>query len=323
VQIQLAVAAIALAISAALGWVLVRIGLRPLRSVERTALAIADHGDVTSEVPGADQPTEIGHLAAALNTMLGRIRDAFTERDATENELRRSEERMRRFVADASHELRTPLAAVAAYAELFDRGARDHPEDLDRAMRGITAETARMTELVQELLLLARLDEGPSDGAVAVDLSEIVLDAVGAARAVDPSRPIHVDMTDVVSVQGDPTRLRQVVDNLLANVRTHTDAGTTATVVLTSDSHGATLTVSDDGPGMSATDAARIFERFFRADPSRSRSSGGTGLGLSIVRSIVESHGGDITVATEPGAGLAVTIHLPPHDAPPTPGREP
>jgi two-component system, OmpR family, sensor kinase len=162
VTIEVIVTAVSLLAAAALGWVLVRVGLRPLREVERTALAIASGGDLDREVPGGDRPTEVGRLAAALNTMLGRIRYAFSERDAKERALEESEARMRRFVADVSHELRTPLAAVTAYTELFERGARDHPDDLERALRGIGLEANRMGELVEELLLLARLDEGRS-----------------------------------------------------------------------------------------------------------------------------------------------------------------
>jgi signal transduction histidine kinase len=310
VEIELVVAAVALLVAGIIGWFLVRIGLKPLQRVEQTALQIAD-GDLDRVVPGADQPTEVGHMATALNTMLGRIRDAFSERDSTEEALRHSEEKMRQFVADVSHELRTPLAAVSAYTELFGRGLRDHPADLERAMRGIDLEAARMHELVEELLLLARLDEGRQLAQVRVDLNEVVFEAISAARAMDPGHPITLRASDVIVMSGDPGRMRQVIDNLLANVRTHTPIGTTTAIALDARCGKAVVTISDDGPGMSTANADRIFERFYRADASRSRSSGGSGLGMAIVQAIVEAHRGTISVRTAPDAGLTVTISLP------------
>jgi two-component system OmpR family sensor kinase len=311
ITIEAIVAAVALLFAGGVGWLLVHVGLRPLRQVEATALRIADQGDLDQQVPGVGRATEIGRLATALNTMLTRIRGAFAERDAKELALQSSEQRMRRFVADVSHELRTPLAAVAAYAELFDRGARDHPEDLERALRGIGLESARMRELVEELLLLAHLDEGRPLSRSRVDLNEIVVDAIGAARAVSAEWPISLRVAEVVVVDGDPSRLRQVVDNLLANVRTHTPAGTPTSIVLRADGEVGVMRVADSGPGMSADHAAHVFERFFRADPSRSRSSGGAGLGMAIVQAVVEAHDGRISIDTAPGAGLAITIELP------------
>ena len=311
--IEVIVAAIALIVAGLVGWFMVRIGLRPLQRVERTALLIAAAGDLDHDVPGADRQNEMGQLALALNTMLERIRGAFAERDSTEEELRESEERMRRFVADVSHELRTPLAAVSAYTELFERGARDRPEDLARAMRGINVETGRMHELVEELLLLARLDEGRPLARRQVDVSEIVVEAIAAARAVSSAWPIALKVSDVVTVDGDAGRLRQVVDNLLTNVRTHTPAGTKTAIVLAATATSATITIEDDGPGMSPEQAAHIFERFYRADASRSRSSGGSGLGMAIVHAIVEAHGGTIEVRSANSAGLRITIELPLH----------
>jgi two-component system OmpR family sensor kinase len=278
--------------------------------VEATALRIADGGDLDQEVPGGRSSTEIGRLAGALNTMLERIRQAFAERDAKELALQTSEQRMRQFVADVSHELRTPLSAVSAYAELFDRGARDHPDDLERALHGIGLEAARMRELVEELLLLAHLDEGRPLRLTPVDLGEVVVEAVGAARAVSPDWPISVRMNDLVVVDGDASRLRQVIDNLLANVRTHTPIGTTATIELRTAEQWGVVTVRDNGPGMSAEAAAHVFERFYRSDPSRSRSSGGAGLGMAIVHALVEAHQGRITVAAAPDAGTTITIEL-------------
>jgi len=314
VTIELIVAGIALIAAALLGWLLVGVGLRPLREVERTTLAIASGGDLDHEVPGADGSTEVGRLAAAMNTMFGRIRAAFAERDAKERALAESEARMRRFVADVSHELRTPLAAVTAYTELFERGARDRPDDLERALRGIGIEAARMRELVEELLLLAHLDEGRPLELRRIDLVEIVVDAITAARAVSPDWPISLRVDDVVTIDGDASRLRQVMDNLLANVRTHTPAGTTTSVRVGSRDGQAEIVVADDGPGMSAEQSARVFERFFRADPSRSRLSGGAGLGMAIIEALVAAHGGRIGVDTAPGQGVRVTILLPRHD---------
>ncbi len=311
VVIESFVAAAALLVAAAIGWVLVRVGLRPLLRVEQTALLIADGGDLDHDVPGSDRTTEIGRLARALNTMLERIRGAFAERDATERALRDSEERMRRFVADVSHELRTPLAAVSAYAELFERGARDHPADLERALRGIEIESARMRELVEELLLLAHLDEGRPLANARLDLNEITVDAISAARAVSPEWPIVLRAASLVIIDGDSSRIRQVIDNLLANVRTHTPAGTSTVVALDTRDGRGVITVSDNGPGMTADEAAHVFERFYRADPSRSRSSGGAGLGMAIVDALVRAHRGVIQLDTAPGRGVTVTISLP------------
>jgi signal transduction histidine kinase len=313
ITIEVIVAAASLIAAAVLGWLLVRVGLRPLREVEQTALVIASGGDLDHEVPGGDRPTEVGRLASALNTMLGRIREAFTERDAKERALEESEAKMRRFVADVSHELRTPLAAVTAYAELFERGARDRPDDLERALRGISLEAGRMGELVEELLLLAHLDEGRPLERRRIDLVEVVVDAIAAARAVTSDWPITLRVDDVVMIDGDASRLRQVMDNLLANVRTHTPAGTTTAVQIGVRDELATVVVADDGPGMTAEQSARVFERFFRADPSRSRQSGGAGLGMAIVDALVAAHDGRIAVDTAPGRGVRITVLLPRH----------
>jgi two-component system OmpR family sensor kinase len=292
------------------GWWMVRVGLRPLAEVEETAVAIAE-GDLERRVPGANPNTEVGQLAQALNVMLGRIEDAFAARDATEAELRRSEERLRRFVADASHELRTPVAAVAAYAELFDQGAQTHPEDLPRVMSGIRAETARMADLVQDLLLLARLDEGRPLERKPVELVQLAGMAVDAATAVGPAWPAKVVAERPVEVEGDAARLRQVLDNLLANVRAHTPPGTMATVRLSERDGEAVIEVSDNGPGLSPELAGRVFERFFRADPSRSRQHGGSGLGLAIVAAIVGAHSGRVEADLGPEGGALFRVLLP------------
>jgi len=315
IVIETVVAAVALLVAAAVGWTLVHVGLRPLRAVEATALSIAEDGNLDQVVPGTNESNEVGRLARALETMLATIRQAFADRDAKELALQTSEQRMRQLVADVSHELRTPLAAVAAYTELIERGARERPEDLERALRGIGLEAARMGALVEELLLLARLDEGRSLERSRVDINEIVVDAVAAAHSVSHEWPISLRVSDLVVINGDPSRLRQVVDNLLANVRTHTPPATSISIELTIEGNHGVIVFSDNGPGMTKDQAAHIFERFYRADPSRSRSSGGAGLGMSIVNALVTAHDGRIHVDTAPGAGLTITIDLPLADA--------
>ena len=234
----------------------------------------------------------MGRLGGALNTMLGQIEEAFDERTASEN-------RLRRFIADASHELRTPLAAVRAYAELFDRGARERPDDLERSMNGIQRESRRMGLLVDDLLLLARLDQGRPLERKPVELEDVASDAVEAARTLDPGREIELDAPVSVEVQGDRERLRQILDNLLANVRAHTPAR------LGGHRPGAERwrLRGDRGrrrrPGLSDEQLSHAFERFYRGDSSRSRDAGGAGLGLAIISAIAESHGGSATVVNE------------------------
>jgi len=308
--VELAVTGGALVAAAAVGWWLVRVGLRPLADVEATAAAIAE-GELDRRVPGDTATTEVGRLARALNVMLGRIQDAFAARDATEAELRVSDERLRRFVADASHELRTPLAAVAAFAELFERGADERPDDLARVMTGIRSETGRMGHLLEDLLLLARLDEGRPLEREPVDLTGLAAEAVETASAVGPEWPVQLDADGPVTVVGDPARLRQVLDNLLSNVRSHTPPGTTARVRVTGGPEEAVVEVTDNGPGLSEDEAARVFERFYRADPSRSRQFGGAGLGLGIVAAIVAAHGGQVSAEGTPGHGATFTVRLP------------
>jgi two-component system, OmpR family, sensor kinase len=304
VYVEMAVTGGALFAAALIGWWLVRVGLRPLREVEQTADAIAE-GELDRRVDEGRPGTEVGRLARAFNAMVTRIESAFAERDATEDELRRSEARLRRFVADASHELRTPLSAVAGYAELFDRGAADRPEDLSRVVKGIRAETDRMGVLVSDLLLLARLDEGRPLDRHPVELVSLAAEALDAARAAGPDWPVVLEAEKPVEVQGDAARLRQVVDNLLTNVRSHTPPRTRAVLRVSEADGEAVVEVEDEGSGLSDGQAAQVFERFFRADASRSRQHGGTGLGLAIVSAIVAAHGGRVEVGepTHDGAG--------------------
>lgn len=290
--------------AAALGVWLVRLGLRPLADIEATAASITG-GDMSRRVEHADQRTEVGRLGSSLNVMLDRLDVAFAEQRA-------SEQRVRRFVADASHELRTPVAAVRAYAELYRRGADQHPEDLARLLARIEQEAARMGVLVDDLLLLTRLDEGRPLDRSPVDLGAVADEAVSAARVLDPERPVEVEVEGSVEVLGDRDRLRQVVDNLLANVRAHTPPASPVTVRVVCDGDGpAVLEVADRGPGLDPEQAAHVFERFYRADAARARDSGGAGLGLSIVAAIAAAHGGEAFVDTRNGGGSVFRVRLP------------
>ena len=293
--IELIVTAAVLAALVALALWIIRVGLRPLRAIEAAAAAITA-GDLSRRVEHPDPQTEVGRVGSALNTMLDRIEA--------------SDRRLRRFVADASHELRTPLAAVRAYAELFSRGAATRPEDLERSMSGITREAERMTVLVDDLLLLARLDEGRPLEREPVDLAALTREAVDAARVVEPDRPIELSV-EPATVTGDEARLRQVLDNLLANARAHTPAGTPVSVELRRSDGRAELTVTDHGPGLTEEQASRAFERFYRADSSRARASGGAGLGLSIVSAVTKALGGTSEVRPTAGGGATFVITLP------------
>jgi two-component system OmpR family sensor kinase len=325
--VELAVTAAAVVVALIGGLWLVRLGLRPLRDMELTAESIAA-GNLTERVPGENDTTEVGRLARTLNLMLSRIESAFSARLASEGRLRASEQRLRRFVADASHELRTPIAAISAYAELFGRGASEQKEDLERLMGGIRHETTRMEHLVADLLLLARLDEGRPMEQQSVDLVALCAEAVQTAATVGPEWPVTFEASRPIEVMGDATSLRQVVDNLLGNVRAHTPPGTTARVRVDSDETGAVITVADDGPGMDPEEAEHVFERFYRSDPSRSRTHGGAGLGLSIVGAIVTAHGGTVAARGDAASGATFIVHLPtasaePVSPPDTPGDSP
>lgn len=303
VRVLVVISAVALAAAAAASWWLIRRGLRPVDRMVDTAAAIAA-GDLSRRVPGGDPRTELGRLGHALNEMLHQIEEGIRARAATEA-------RLRRFVADAAHELRTPLTSLRGYAELYRQGAIPDDAGVANAMGRIEAEGGRMARLVDDLLLLARLDQHRALETTPVDVGAMVREAVADFRAVAPDRPITEHDDGDAVVQGDRTRLRQIVDNLLANARTHTPPGTTVHVDVTRTATQVEISIVDDGPGISTTDRARVFERFWRADPARTRSKGGAGLGLSIVASLVEAHGGTIDLGGEPGKGTTFTVRLP------------
>ncbi|HKT03234.1 MAG TPA: ATP-binding protein [Rugosimonospora sp.] len=338
---------------AVLGAALVRATLGTLREIEHTAQAIAA-GDLTRRVPefepGDDEPrTEVGRLGRALNAMLVQIEAAFTARAESETaaraaesaardaesaardaaevarlseaRARRSEQRMRQFIADASHELRTPLTTIRGFAELHRQGAVRSPEEVERLVRRIEDEASRMGLLVEDLLLLARLDQERPLERTPLELRVIANDAVAAARVVAPDRPIALEIpegTGPLVVSGDESRLRQVVGNLMTNALTHTPAGTPVWLRLYGADGDVVVEVADAGPGLSADQAERVFERFYRADPARTRRSGpdgaprtGAGLGLAIVAALVAAHDGTVEVDSTPGSGATFRVRLP------------
>jgi two-component system OmpR family sensor kinase len=303
VGVEMFVSLMVLAIVAGLALWLVRLGLQPLRGIGQTAGAIAA-GDLSRRVEPADERTEVGRLGLALNAMLAQIEAAFEER-------RRSEDRLRRFIGDASHELRTPLTSIRGYAELFRRGADSRPEDLAKSMARIETEAARMGVLVDDLLLLARLDQGRPLERERMDLSRVATEAVEAARAIEPGRTIDLDADAAVELVGDEGRLRQVIDNLLDNARVHTPPAAPVHVRVATDEDDAVLAVSDEGAGIAPEVASRVFERFYRGDPARSRDTGGAGLGLSIVAAIVGSHGGTVRAFKREPEGTTFEVRLP------------
>lgn len=295
---------LALAGASLLSWLVIRRGLRPVDQMVETAAAIAD-GDLSRRVPDADPDTELGRLGTALNDMLGQIEAGIREREATEA-------RLRRFVADAAHELRTPLTSLRGYAELYRQGALPTVDAVTNAMGRIESEGARMARLVDDLLLLARTDQGRALEKEPVDLVRLAREAAGDFAAADPERPLQRELEGSAVVVGDPIRLRQVIDNLLTNVRMHTPSQTPARVSVQRNGEWAEITVADEGPGIPPDEQPRVFERFWRGDPSRGRTaSGGAGLGLSIVESLVRAHGGSVAVASAPGRGTAFTLRLP------------
>ncbi len=340
--IDLIVSAVVLVALAIVGIAIVRSSLRPLTDIELTAEAIAA-GDLSRRVPDRDPRTEVGRLGRSLNAMLAQVEAAFHAREKSEAAARWSEERMRQFVADASHELRTPLTAIRGYAEYYRQrggaagnGARHaapastesglaadgqlSEPDVDRIMQRVEQESARMGVLVEDMLLLARLDQQRPLERRPVNMLTVAADAVQDARMIAPSRRIELAVGSGAAflVLGDEARLRQVISNLMSNALTHTPDGTPIDVRILA--HGpdgrlpvpsVTLEVNDHGPGLSGEQADRVFERFYRADQARRRKTGGAGLGLAIVYALVAAHGGTTGVDTAPGEGATFWITLP------------
>jgi len=283
----------------------ITVGLRPLATVEATAERIAE-GDLTARLPDVKPNTEVGRLVNTLNMMLGRIEESFSARVDSESKLRR-------FVADASHELRTPITAIRGFAELHRQGAVTGEEKTKELIGRIENESKRMGSLVEDLLLLARLDQSREMKAEPVNLSKLVLDAVESARAAGPNHIVNFNKSDEeIYALGDNDRIHQVVANLLANARTHTPAGTKIDVSVNQSEDGVRIRIADNGPGLSEKDQSRIFERFYRADASRVRTDGeGTGLGLSIVDAVMRAHAGQVSVESELGKGATFTLFFP------------
>ncbi|MGR6914954.1 sensor histidine kinase [[Actinomadura] parvosata] len=306
---------ILLAVLALAGGIAIRTGLAPLRRVEETAAAIAD-GDLSRRVPEPATPgTEVGRLARSLNKMLAQIEQGVAAKVE-------SEARMRRFVADVSHELRTPLFGIKGFSELYRMGGTEAAP----AMARIESESGRLAKLVDDLLLLAGLDEsdGPALDLTPMDLRTLAADARHDFAALDPARPIAFTGPSggpaaSAPVLGDEARLRQVVSNLVGNAVTHTPAGTPVRVGVGTDGGEAVLVIADEGPGLAPEEASRVFDRFYRADGSRARATGGAGLGLAIVRSIVAAHGGRVELRSAPGRGAAFEIRLPAQPSPERP----
>jgi two-component system OmpR family sensor kinase len=319
-SINLLVGAIVIAGLALAAYTMVRTALRPLTKIEQTAAAIAG-GDLSRRVDNDDPTTEVGRLGLALNTMLEQIETAFKARQASEATARRSEEKMRRFVADASHELRTPLTSIRGFAELHRQGAVTDPAEVSRLLNRIEDEAKRMGLLVDDLLLLARLDQQRPFEHAPVDLRVLAGDAIEAARATAPEReirlelPVHHETADDLLVAGDEPRLRQVLSNLLDNALAYSPAEAPITVLCgrtrREDRELAFVQVRDRGPGLVPEQAERVFERFYRTDRARSRAHGGTGLGLSIVAAITAAHGGSVELDTAPGEGATFRVLLP------------
>ena len=298
-KLDLAIGGLLLALLACLTMMSVSRRMRPLEDMVETSSAIAE-GDLTRRVPSSHHPTqEVEQLRLALNSMLHQVESAYRTRERTAAQLRR-------FVGDASHELRTPLSAIRGYLQLYDKGMLSDPDERKRAWERVLAETDRMGRLVDELLTLARLDQQPELRFKNVDLSRLVRDAAEDLRVQQPDRPIKVAADGSLLVHADESGLRQVLGNLVGNVRTHTPAEVPVRLGVEREDGVVRLCVEDDGPGLCDEDAARVFDRFFRTG-----GGAGSGLGLAIVQGVVQAHGGEVAVRTAPGEGLAVTVTLP------------
>jgi two-component system, OmpR family, sensor kinase len=306
----LLVGGLAVAAVVAVGWLILRRGLRPIETMASAADRIAT-GDLSHRAEIPQDGSEVGRLGAAFDAMLDQIQAAFEQQRSALAAKERSEMRLRQFASDASHELRTPITAVLGYADLYRAGGLEDPAALDRAMARIGTESRRMGSLVEDLLLLARLDQGRPLRRDTVDLSALVDDAVQDARSIEPSRPIAGTVHPGVRVTGDEDRLRQVFGNLVANVRVHAPPDAPMRITLAVRDGWAEVAVADGGPGIGPEHADRIFDRFYRADPGRSRDRGGSGLGLSIVSSIVTAHRGSISHEPSPGGGATFRVKLP------------
>jgi two-component system OmpR family sensor kinase len=302
-QLEALIAVGVVASTALLALLIIQLGLRPLQRMGGVAADIAA-GDLSRRVEPATPKTEIGRLGLALNGMLSQIEAAFAERT-------QSNQRLRRFIADASHELRTPLTSIRGYSEMLRRGAAESPTDADLARRRIEEESVRMSVLVDDMLLIARLDQGRPLDKKPVDLKLIASDAAADARAVAPQREITLSVNGPVVVDGDDTRLRQVVGNLVRNALVHTPQQSAIEIAVSTVDSVGRISVADHGPGLSSDEMVRIFEPFYRADPSRSRDSGGAGLGLSIVSAVVSAHGGEVHVKETSGGGVTFEVELP------------
>ncbi|RRS01690.1 sensor histidine kinase [Glycomyces terrestris] len=284
-------------------WIITRRGLRVVDNMVADAEVVST-GNLEHRITAADPRTEMGRLSLALNRMVSRLTDAITQRD-------RQHERLRQFVADAGHELRTPLTAIGGYVQLYQNGAAAQGEKLDRAMDRIGSENARLAKLVDDLMVLSRLDEEVGGDRELVELAQLAQDAVDDAEVADPTHPVRLSAAAPVTVVANEGQLRQVLVNLLTNARVHTPAGTAIDVAVAADDGWAVLRVADQGPGIPPEHRQKVFDRFYRADPSRSRATGGSGLGLSIVSSIVAAHGGSIGLDSEEGRGTAIEVRLP------------
>ena len=309
-RILVLVGLVVLGLLIVIGWLLIRRDLRPLERMTATAEQISS-GDLSQRVGMPDDGSEVGKLGHAFDGMLDQIESAFASQQQALRAKEASERMLRQFVADASHELRTPLTTVRGYADLHRAGGLEQPGELEQAMDRIGSESRRMGALVDDLLLLARLDQGRPLRQDPVTLSGLVDDAVRDIRAVEPARPLTADLAPDLTVTGDEDRLRQLVGNLLANVRVHTPPDSPVEVTLAGSEGSVVLTVADHGPGIDADHVGRVFDRFYRADAGRTRDRGGSGLGLAIASSIAAAHGGSISHSVTPGGGATFTLTLP------------